>query len=99
MVAGPNLLHGNETRLYGDIAYTGKKEVFKQVTPKAKDFTNKHACRNWTLTDAGKENNRRKLQVHTIVEQSFHTLKSIYGFAKARYRGMETPIARLPCLR
>ena len=87
MVAGPNLLHGNETKLYGDSAYTGKKEVFKQATPKAKDLTNKHACRNWTLTDADKEINSRKLQIRTIVEQPFHTLKSI----KARYRGMETP--------
>jgi IS5 family transposase len=88
MVASPNLLHGNETGLYGDSAYTGQKEAFKQVASKAKNLTNKRACRNRPPTDAGKEINRMKLQVRTIVGQPFHTLKSMYGFAKARYRGL-----------
>ena len=84
----PNLLHGNETRLYGDSAYIGQKEVLKQVAPKAKDFTNKRASRNTTLTDADKETNRRKSQVRAKVEHPFRPLKSIYGFAKVRYRGL-----------
>ena len=41
----PNLLHGNETRLYGDTAYIGQKDVLKEIAPKAKDFTNKRASR------------------------------------------------------
>src|SRR4051812_22021379 len=38
-----NLLHGQETRLYGDSAYRGKKQRarLKEIAPKAKDFTNK----------------------------------------------------------
>ena len=84
----PNLLHGNETRLYGDSAYIGQKEVLKQVAPKAKDFTNKRASRNTTLTDADKQTNRRKSQVRAKVEHPFRPLKSIYGFAKVRYRGL-----------
>ena len=84
----PNLLHGNETRLYGDSAYIGQKEVLKQVAPKAKDFTNKRASRSTTLTDADKETNRRKSQVRAKVEHPFRPLKSIYGFAKVRYRGL-----------
>ena len=84
----PNLLHGNETRLYGDSAYIGQKEVLKQVAPKAKDFTNKRASRNTPLTDADKETNRRKSQVRAKVEHPFRPLKSIYGFAKVRYRGL-----------
>jgi len=84
----PNLLHGNETRLYGDSAYTGQKEVLKQIAPNAKDFTNKRAARNRPLTDADKEANRRKSQVRAKVEHNFRPLKSIYEFAKARYRGL-----------
>jgi IS5 family transposase len=84
----PNLLHGNETRLYGDSAYIGQKEVLKQIAPKAKDFTNKRASRNTTLTDADKETNRRKSQVRAKVEHPFRPLKSIHGFAKVRYRGL-----------
>jgi IS5 family transposase len=84
----PNLLHGNETRLYGDSAYIGQKEVLKQVAPKARDFTNKRASRNTPLTEADKETNRRKSQVRAKVEHPFRPLKSIYGFAKVRYRGL-----------
>ena len=84
----PSLLHGNETRLYGDSAYIGQKEVLNQVAPKAKDFTNKRASRNTPLTDADKETNRRKSQVRAKVEHAFRPLKSIYGFAKVRYRGL-----------
>lgn len=84
----PNLLHGNETRLYGDSAYIGQKDVLKEISPNAKDFTNKRASRNRPLTDADKETNRRKSQVRAKVEHPFRPLKSIYGFAKARYRGL-----------
>jgi IS5 family transposase len=84
----PNLLHGKETRVYGDSAYTGQKEVLKQAAPKARDFTNKRASRNTPLTDADKETNRRKSQVRAKVEHPFRPLKNIYGFAKARYRGL-----------
>jgi IS5 family transposase len=84
----PNLLHGDETRLYGDSAYTGQKDVLKQIAPHAKDFTNKRASRNRPLTDEDKETNRRKSQVRAKVEHRFRPLKSIYGFAKVRYRGL-----------
>jgi IS5 family transposase len=84
----PNLLHGNETRLYGDSAYIGQKEVLKQIAPQAKDFTNKRASRSTPLTEADKETNRRKSQVRAKVEHPFRPLKSIYGFAKVRYRGL-----------
>jgi IS5 family transposase len=83
-----NLLHGNETRLYGDSAYTGQKEILKQIAPKARDFTNKRASRNTPLTEADKETNRRKSQVRAKVEHPFRPLKNIYGFAKVRYRGL-----------
>ncbi len=57
----PNLLHGGETRLYGDSAYRGEKQrkQLKGIAPSAKDYTNKWAYRNRSLTDADKEPNRR----------------------------------------
>lgn len=84
----PNLLHGNETRLYGDSACIGQKDALKEIAPKAKDFTNKRASRNRPLTDADKETNRRKSQGRAKVEHPFRPLKSLFGFAKARYRGL-----------
>src|SRR5579864_1510505 len=34
------LLHGDETRVYGDQAYRGQKDVIRDHAPNAKDFTN-----------------------------------------------------------
>jgi IS5 family transposase len=86
----PNLLHGEETRLYGDSAYRGEKqrERLKDIAPQAKDFTNKRAHKNRPLSDADKQTNRRKSAVRSKVEHPFLTLKRIWGFAKARYRGL-----------
>jgi IS5 family transposase len=86
----PNLLHGQETRLYGDSAYRGKKQRarLKQSAPKAKDFTNKPAHRHRSLSDAEQQANRRKSAVRSKVEHPFLTLKRIWGFAKVRYRGL-----------
>ena len=85
----PNLLHGGETRLYGDSAYRGEKQrkQLKDIAPRAKDFTNKRAYRSRPLTEADKETNRRKSSVRSKVEHPFLTLKRIWGFAKVRYRG------------
>ena len=86
----PRLLHGNETRFYGDSACRGQeqRERLKQLAPKAKDFTNKRAYRNCPLTDADKETNRRKSSVRSKVEHPFLILKRLWGFAKTRYRGL-----------
>ena len=86
----PNLLHGQETRLYGDSAYRGKaqRERLKDIAPKAKDFTNKRAYKNRPLTEADKATNRRKSSVRSKVEHPFLTLKRLWGFAKVRYRGL-----------
>lgn len=86
----PNLLHGQERRLYGDSAYRGEKqrERLKDIAPQAKDFTNKRAHKNRPLSGADKQTNRRKSAVRSKVEHPFLTLKRIWGFAKARYRGL-----------
>ena len=86
----PNLLHGNETRFYGDSAYRGKAqhERLKSIAPQAKDFTNKRAYRNDPLTEADKETNRRKSSIRAKVEHPFLILKRLWGFAKVRYRGL-----------
>jgi IS5 family transposase len=86
----PNLLHGRETRLYGDSAYRGKKQRarLKEIAPEAKDFTNKPAHRHRSLNQAEQQSNRSKSAVRSKVEHPFLTLKRIWGFAKVRYRGL-----------
>jgi IS5 family transposase len=87
----PNLLHGAETRFYGDSAYRGQaqRERLKQLAPKAKDFTNKRAYKHRPLTEEDKATNRRKSSVRSKVEHPFLTLKRLWGFAKTRYRGLK----------
>ncbi len=86
----PNLLHGEETRFYGDSAYRGKaqRERLKTLAPRAKDFTNQRAYQNRPLSEADKAANRRKSSVRAKVEHPFLTLKRLWGFAKVRYRGL-----------
>ena len=86
----PNLLHGEERRLYGDSAYRGKKQRqrLKQIAPRARDFTNKRGHKHRPLSEADKQTNRRKSAVRSIVEHPFLTLKRLWGFAKVRYRGL-----------
>lgn len=86
----PNLLHGDETRFYGDSAYRGKaqRERLREIAPYARDFTNKRAYRNAPLSDADKATNRRKSSIRAKVEHPFLILKRLWGFAKVRYRGL-----------
>ena len=41
----PDLLHGNEQRVYGDSAYSSQKELIAGKAPHAKDFTNGRVSR------------------------------------------------------
>ena len=84
----PGLMHGNETRLYGDSAYTGQKKTMRARSPKVKDFTNQRGFRNHGLTEAQQQTNRRKSSVRSKVEHPFLWVKRIWGFAKVRYKGL-----------
>jgi IS5 family transposase len=82
------LLHGKETRVWGDSAYMGQQQVIEERAPGAKDFTNKRGRRNHPLTDRDKEINRTKSRVRAKVEHPFCVVKRLWGFAKVRYRGL-----------
>ncbi len=91
----PDLLHGEETRVWGDSAYTGQGEVIREHAPNAKDFTNKKGCRNRPLSDDKKAKNKTKSKVRAKVEHPFLILKRIFGFNKVRYRGLDRNANRL----
>ena len=84
-----DLLHGEETRVWGDSAYTGQKGRISAAAPQAKDFTNKKSYRYRKLTEAERASNRRKSQVRAKVEHQFGIIKRQFGFSKVRYRGLE----------
>lgn len=90
-----DLLHGDETRVWGDSAYTGQGEVIRHHAPKAKDFTNMKGFRHRPLSDADAAKNKTKSQVRAKVEHPFLILKRIFGFNKVRYRGLDKNANRL----
>jgi IS5 family transposase len=91
----PDLLHGAETRVWGDSAYTGQREAIRQAAPKAKDFTHEKATRNHPLTDEQKAKNTTKSKVRAKGEHPFLVIKRIFGFMKVRYRGLMKNANRL----
>jgi IS5 family transposase len=91
----PQLLHGNETRVWGDSAYVGQTEVIRSVAPKASDFTQAKANRNQPLSEAERSKNRNKSKVRAKGEHPFLVIKRIFGFAKVCYRGIAKNANRL----
>ena len=83
-----DLLHGNETRVWGDSAYTGRREAIQERAPQAKEFINKKASRKRALTDNDRAANRKKSQVRAKVEHAFGVMKRRFGFTKVRYKGL-----------
>ena len=91
----PYLLHGNETRVWGDSAYQGQTEVIHERAPNASDCTNRR-CRYKDLVDeVEKAKNRSKSQVRAKVEHVFGVIKGVFGFRKVRYRGLDKNLNRL----
>jgi IS5 family transposase len=84
----PALLHGNETRVWGDAAYAGQTEVIRKAAPYAQDFTNRKGHRNQPLSATERAQNRTKSRVRAKVEHPFLILKRVFGFNKVRYRGI-----------
>jgi IS5 family transposase len=84
----PELLHGKETRVWGDSAYIGKRAAIREKAPRARDFTNKRAYRNRPLSEADHGANRRKSSIRSRVEHIFGNVKGRFGFRKVRYRGL-----------
>ena len=84
-----HLLHGNETRVWGDSAYAGQSEKIKSKAPKAQDFTNEKGRRNAPLTAVQKAKNKTKSKVRAAVEHPFLTIKQLFKFTKVCYKGLQ----------
>ena len=84
----PKLLHGKETRVWGDAAYSGQREVIRQHAPKAKSFVQAKAHRHRPLSEEERIRNRMKSKVRAKGEHAFLVIKRIFGWAKVRYRGL-----------
>jgi IS5 family transposase len=84
----PDLLHGNERRVYGDSAYASQKALIEAKAPQARDFTNQRVRKGGEIDEAVRSKNRNKSRVRARVEHVFAVVKRLWGFSKVRYRGL-----------
>src|SRR5215472_13305456 len=91
----PDLLHGNETRVWGDQAYRGQRAVIRQHAPRARDFVNRRYRHRGVVDEAKRAKNRTKTKVRAKVEHPIGIIKRVFGFAKVRYRGLNKNTHRL----
>jgi IS5 family transposase len=84
----PDLLHGEERKVWGDAGYQGQTEAIKEAAPKAQDMTCRRTKFKDYVDELQKKKNRSKSSVRAKVEHPFRIVKRIFGFDKVRYRGI-----------
>jgi IS5 family transposase len=84
----PDLLHGEERKVWGDGGYQGQTKAIQQAAPKAQDMTCKRTKFKNYVDEVAKKKNTTKSRVRAKVEHVFRILKRVFGFDKVRYRGI-----------
>jgi IS5 family transposase len=84
----PDLLHGDERKVWGDAGYQGQTEAIKKAAPHAQDMTCKRTKFKGGVDELQKKKNKSKSSVRSKVEHIFRILKRQFGFDKVRYRGI-----------
>ena len=77
----PELLHGQETRVWVDAAYSGQREVIQHHAPAAQCFIQAKAHRHRALSETERAWNRTKSKVRATVEHVFLVMKRIFGWS------------------
>src|ERR1039457_5958669 len=91
----PDLLHGEERKVWGDGGYQGQGEAIRQAAPRAQDMTSRRVHYKNFVDELQRAKNRVKARVRAKVEHPFRILKRIFGFEKVRYRGIQKNHHRL----
>src|ERR1700730_11638374 len=91
----PDLLHGKETRVWGDQAYRGQRAMIRRHAPRAQDFVNRRYRHRGIVDEVERAKNRTKSKVRARGEHSIGVIKRVFGFAKVRYRGLKKNTHRL----
>jgi IS5 family transposase len=85
----PDLLHGEEKKVWGDAGYQGQTEKIREAAPQAQDMTCRRVKNSkGEVDEEQKRKNRTKSRVRARVEWPFRILKRVFGYTKVRYRGI-----------
>jgi IS5 family transposase len=91
----PDLLHGEERKVWGDGGYQGQGEAIRRAAPRAQDMTSRRTRYKDYVDELQRAKNRVKARVRAKVEHPFRLLKRVFGFEKTRYRGLRKNHQRL----
>lgn len=84
----PQLLRGQETRAWGDAAYSGQRGVTRHHAPSAANRIQTKAHRHRPLSETARARNRTKSRGRAKVEHMFLVIKRLFGWATAHYCGL-----------
>jgi IS5 family transposase len=85
----PDLLHGEERKVWGDGAYQGQGEAIRKAAPHAQDMTSRWTRYKQVVDELQRRKNRTKAKIRAKVEHPFRILKRVFGFVKVRFRGLK----------
>jgi IS5 family transposase len=85
----PDLLHGEERKVWGDGGYQGQGEAIRKTAPGAQDMTSRRTRYKQVIDELQRRRNRTKARVRAKVEHPFRILKRVFGFGKVRFRGLK----------
>jgi transposase, IS5 family len=85
----PDLLHGEERKVWGDGAYQGQGKAIHEAAPHAQDMTSRRTRYQQIVDELQRRKNRTKAKVRARVEHPFRILKRVFGFEKVRFRGLK----------
>jgi len=90
----PELLHGEETTLYGDKGYWKEADRQDAEAHGVKYRVNRRGTEQHPVTDRWKVINKARSRIRAHVEHPFLVVKRLWGFEKVRYRGLAKNLAR-----
>ena len=82
------LLHGQESELYGDQAYWSEDHRLQCQHAGIRYRVNRRAHASHPLSERERAINRSRSRRRARGEHAFHIVKRLWGFAKVRYRGL-----------
>lgn len=84
----PELLHGEESEVYGDRAYWNERDRRELERLRVRYRVNRRGTRKAPVRGRWREINRSRSRVRARGEHAFHVVKRLWGFQKVRYRGL-----------
>ncbi len=85
----PDLLHGEERKVWGDGSYQGQGATIRKAAPHAQDMTSRRTRYKQMVDQLQRRKNRTKARVRAKVKHPFRILKRVFGFVKVRFRGLK----------